>query len=250
VLVGEVPRLGTPLLAWPRVGAALHEQLRPGAAPGLVTLPDSTRIFEVQQRTLSDGASMIGVLVQLHDVTAREIEWRRVRARLAEQEVEQEALRDQALRDPLTGLLNRRALEQRFAQGMVAPAALVLLDLDHFKRINDMHGHAQGDAVLCAFAAELRSAVRSGDAVFRIGGEEFALLLPGLNATQAQQRMLALHAHLAGARLAGLAQPIGFSAGVVDASVAGAGLPGLLATADEALYRAKAAGRGRTLLAA
>ena len=90
-------------------------------------------------------------------------------------------LDDQASRDVITGLLNRRgfddALEEVWADGSVPSAAVIFFDLDHFKRVNDTYGHATGDDVLRAFAGELIRTVRSGDVVARTGGEEFGVLL-------------------------------------------------------------------------
>jgi diguanylate cyclase (GGDEF)-like protein len=86
-----------------------------------------------------------------------------------------------ARQDPLTGLDNRWALRERFealAPGPARPAALIYLDLDGFKPINDIHGHQVGDALLRAVAARLTASLRPGDSVYRIGGDEFVMLLP------------------------------------------------------------------------
>jgi diguanylate cyclase (GGDEF)-like protein len=186
-------------------------------------------------RPLGAGRRRIGTLLQLHDVTARENERRQVMQHLAQRDAEQALLRDQALRDPLTGLWNRRALEERFVHErragaeIASPLAVVLLDLDHFKRVNDRHGHAVGDAVLRDVGHELRAAVRAGDAVFRIGGEEFALLLPGLDAQQAQRRLADLHLRFEGLRPGGLPEAVSFSAGVSSTVGQGWSLAALLA---------------------
>lgn len=151
--------------------------------------------------------------------------------------------------DPLTGLPNRVALRAR-ADALEAQAAdhrgaaLILLDLDRFKRINDEHGHQAGDDVLAAFGAVLADAVRGDDLAYRLGGEEFAVLVPGLNlegAADLAQRLLHTirRADLAGHRVTA-------SAGV-GISPAGESVSWkrLFAQADAALYRAKHDGRDR-----
>ncbi|MFT3820101.1 MAG: diguanylate cyclase [Rubrivivax sp.] len=253
---GAPPRLGTPLAQWPRVGPPLAQRLLSGPDDGTpLRLADPEAFYDLRSRTLGAGRRHIGTLLQLHDVTARERERHQVMQHLAQRDAEHSLLRDQALRDPLTGLLNRRALEERFAQEHAgqgaggAPLAVVLLDLDHFKRINDAHGHAVGDAVLRDIGAELRGLVRAGDAVFRIGGEEFALLLPGLDAPQAQRRLAGLHERFAALRPGGVPHAVTFSAGVASTAAQGWSLARLLAAADGALYDAKAAGRACTRVA-
>lgn len=149
-------------------------------------------------------------------------------------------LSGEASSDPLTGLLTRRALFRRLA--LLGPGASVcLLDLDHFKRLNDTAGHDAGDAALAAFGALLRSSVREDDAAGRYGGEEFLVAVP-------------VGPDVAAARVAELRErwrrttpPVTFSAGI--AVVTGTGAHAAVTAADRALYRAKAAGRDRTELA-
>ena len=99
---------------------------------------------------------------------------------------QREHLRREAATDGLTGLLNHRGAQERLrreietAAATGAPLSVAVVDLDHFKRINDSHGHAEGDRALAAAAAKLRAVVRAGDAVGRLGGEEFVLVLPGV----------------------------------------------------------------------
>lgn len=165
-----------------------------------------------------------------------------------------EDLARQASADPLTGLANRRAFDRAMADRLAIGAqagCVAIFDLDHFKLINDRLGHAVGDAVLVRFAAVLRSSVRDGDVVARIGGEEFAALLGG--ATTEQARLVCERIRL---RLANGAEPLSsgevvrvtVSAGV--ASLAGSTTADALAAADAALYRAKREGRNRLRLAA
>jgi len=182
-----------------------------------------------------------------------------LQAQVAENERLQGRLRAQALEDPLTGLHNRRHLMEA-GEALLAllrrrgePLAVVLLDLDHFKQVNDRYGHEAGDQVLCGFAALLRRETRAEDLACRFGGEEFVLLLPGAHAEQARGRVQALLQRFRALAFTGHAgQGFGcsFSAGVADTLRADATLPALLAQADAALYAAKEAGRGRVELAA
>jgi diguanylate cyclase (GGDEF)-like protein len=151
-------------------------------------------------------------------------------------------------------LHNRRALEQRFAHELQhqrstgRPLTLVLLDIDDFKDVNDRFGHAAGDAVLQTLGRTMTEGLRASDAVFRIGGEEFALLMPDADGPQALQRVQALHQRVA-ARV-GLpgGQAVRFSAGVSSCRDSACTLDELLRRADVALYAAKAAGRNRSVL--
>lgn len=157
-------------------------------------------------------------------------------------------LRREARTDPLTGLANRRAfddlLEREFGryERHGEPLALLAIDIDHFKRLNDRSGHPAGDAALAALAAVLAAQVRHGDSVARTGGEEFAMLLTDCPADAALHRARALRAVVA-AESAAWPDPITVSIGVA-AIPDHAGAPAELVTAaDTALYAAKAAGR-------
>ncbi|WP_251309152.1 GGDEF domain-containing protein [Halomonas sp. NCCP-2165] len=171
---------------------------------------------------------------------------------------QREALIQQSRTDPLTGLDNRRHLYEVAAQEFAryrrgaAPPSLVLIDLDHFKRINDAYGHPTGDAVLVALARTLLSEVREVDRVARLGGEEFAVLLPDSDpagATRLAERIrariacLALPDRATGERLTA-------SFGVATATPRMVGLEALYAVADRRLYRAKAEGRDRVVAGA
>ncbi|MEN9411483.1 MAG: hypothetical protein RL216_3457 [Pseudomonadota bacterium] len=156
----------------------------------------------------------------------------------------------QALTDALTGLGNRRALEGAL-EGMVRPFALVALDLDGFKAVNDRLGHAAGDHVLATVARRLEGACRAGDAVLRLGGDEFVLLLPGMVLADAVLRRMRRV-------IAAVAKPIpwegevariGLSAGVILAEEGGnPPADALLPRADAALYAAKRAGKGQAVV--
>jgi diguanylate cyclase (GGDEF)-like protein len=156
-----------------------------------------------------------------------------------------------AAQDPLTALLNRRAFETRLAEEIARARrhgralSLAVLDLDHFKRINDCFGHPVGDEVLRETARRLRAVARPEDVLGRIGGEEFVWLLPGASAARASaagdraRSALAFEAFEHG-------MPVTASVGVCDLAVAGDG-DALYRLADEALYWAKTHGRNMTL---
>jgi diguanylate cyclase (GGDEF)-like protein len=164
-------------------------------------------------------------------------------------------MRDQASTDELTGLANRRAFmalgaaavdqAQRYQRSL----SLLLVDIDHFKRINDTHGHAAGDAALRAVADALRSVSRTADTAGRLGGEEFALLLP--ETTAAEGVVLAERLRSAVTELAvqhgGVTIAFTCSIGVAEQGSTTDSMNALLNAADAAMYRAKAEGRDRVV---
>lgn len=179
--------------------------------------------------------------------------------RTAELEASYQQMRQLALTDGLTGAMNRRAIEELGGRELVrarrgeAPVALVLLDVDHFKHINDTRGHPAGDAVLQQLVQRLREAMRGYDAIGRWGGEEFLLVLPGLSLAQEEGRRRVEHLHRCVADEAfgiGGAErlPVTCSAGAVEAT-AGTGetFESLISRADAALYEAKQGGRNRVV---
>ncbi|HTZ88056.1 MAG TPA: GGDEF domain-containing protein [Solirubrobacteraceae bacterium] len=158
--------------------------------------------------------------------------------------------------DYLTGLLNRRAFDVEFreqcdrAQRSGVPIALATFDLDHFKQINDRHGHAEGDRVLREFAALLERELRGGDTLARVGGEEFAVVLFGVGLREAVAFAERIGRELAeqsasAAREVGSLPPLSTSAGVAELSPEAPDPAALMLLADRALYAAKAAGRRR-----
>lgn len=161
--------------------------------------------------------------------------------------------RNEAIIDPLTGLLNRHALGRRFLelahQAKLAdqPVCVVLCDVDGFKQINDEHGHGRGDAVLRDIAYEMRKRLRSFELVYRLGGEEFLILLAGVSRHSGAQIAERLRATIERARPGGL--PITLSVGMSAAHGADVDYDTLFSAADEALYEAKRAGRNRVIVA-
>ena len=212
----------------------------------------------------------IGVLAHqrtqvLHHTRAklrtRETELQALNAALSERlnEIERlhAELRDQAIRDPLTGLFNRRylqsTLEREWArcQREGVPLCVMLLDIDHFKQVNDRHGHGVGDQVLVRLGQLLLEQSRREDLACRYGGEEFLLLLPGMGADEAYERaqawrqaFAALDILVNGARLS-----LSLSVGVAVAPDHANEPDLLIRQADMALYAAKAQGRNRVVMA-
>lgn len=166
-------------------------------------------------------------------------------------EAAQADLRRLARTDPLTGTLNRLALDEEArrlsAHCGVDGLAVLMLDADHFKAINDRHGHAGGDRVLAALAHGIGARLRPGDVLGRVGGEEFLVLLPHTDLATATALAEELRAHVAALplRLDGLAQAITVSIGVAVGDPADGGADALIRRADRALYAAKRAGRNR-----
>lgn len=168
-----------------------------------------------------------------------------------------QVLREQSIRDPLTGLFNRRYLEETLAREMARskrsgrPLSLVVADLDHFKRINDTHGHAAGDLVLKAAARHLMASVRAGDVACRFGGEEFVLILPDCTKAAALDKAEHLRSQLRGLAVAAEGQAVTFtgSFGVASAPVDAEDAVALFAAADAAVYLAKEQGRDRVVAA-
>lgn len=163
----------------------------------------------------------------------------------------QNRLRDEALQDPLTGLLNRRGLSEAvraclcYLQRRLQPAALLMIDLDHFKQLNDQCGHDVGDQILMQLATAVNRQLRQSDVLARFGGEEFVLFLP--NTDQAQAGMIAQRVLLAVNQLpipVNATNPLSVSIGIAlfgpDYDFASE-----LKKADQALYRAKHLGRNR-----
>jgi diguanylate cyclase (GGDEF)-like protein len=159
----------------------------------------------------------------------------------------------QAIIDPLTGAFNRRHME-RCVDDVIerqhrssAPASVLLIDIDHFKRINDQLGHAKGDSVLTAMVSLIRKRARKLDLLFRVGGEEFMLLLPDTREADAAAVAEELRASIAESAL--------LEGGAVTASIGvselhpGESLDSWMKHADDAMYAAKKAGRNRVVRA-
>jgi diguanylate cyclase (GGDEF)-like protein len=169
-----------------------------------------------------------------------------------------ETLRHQSTIDPLTGLYNRRFFDESLkrelarAQRSRSACSVVMVDLDHFKRINDTYGHDGGDLVLQAAARIITDRVRASDVVCRYGGEELILMLPDCSIEEAAKCAESIRASLTGIAIQHLGQTInGVSAsfGIAGFPTDGQGELELLQAADRALYVAKKGGRNRVVTA-
>ena len=200
--------------------------------------------YQCTRTPLCDASGKVdGVLQTRHDVTRQRQEAQRL-------QLLQGHLLEMAHRDALTNLANRRYLELKLerlaADSASSLCALLFIDLDRFKPINDVHGHDTGDAVLSAVAARLKQALRGTDLLARIGGDEFAILLEGVTESGARA--------VAGKIIQALDEPfaelsppnrLGLSVGI-SLFKSGAGMPGeVLVEADQAMYRAKRRGGGQ-----
>jgi len=176
--------------------------------------------------------------------------------KIAEVEALKTRLEQQATRDFLTGLFNRRHLNDVMPQMLALsqrerqPLAVAIIDLDHFKSVNDRHGHVAGDTLLAAFGGLLNENTRQSDLAFRFGGEEFCLLMPGTTADSARRKVL--HLLQAWRRRAfhfetGSLMANTFSAGVADSLGETESVERLLKVADDRLLEAKRGGRNQVL---
>lgn len=206
--------------------------------------PDGRYLWVLHGVTVVPGAdgSPAWFAVSAQDITER---------RQAEEELRSltATLTEQAIRDPLTGLANRTLLEERLRAALTRDGrtglstALLFLDLDGFKAVNDRHGHATGDRVLQAIAQRLASAVRPSDTVARVGGDEFVVLVEGATDETVRLLVTRLEQAVAGAGPT-LDLKVGVSVGVA-VSTAGETEPmTLLQAADAAMYVVKAARQG------
>jgi len=250
-IFGVAPRTFTPTTE--RILSLVHPADRAGLAAALNGRQGYNRDYRIRrpdgaERTLHTQAEVV------RDEGGRAVRLRGTVQDVTERVRAEEALRHQARHDALTGLPNRALLHERMAAALgdeadaPRPLALLLLDLDHFKEVNDTFGHEQGDALLCQVAARLRGAVRGDDTVARLGGDEFAVLLPGCDAPGAARVAADIRAALAAPlRVEGQALQTGASVGIALGPAHGTDGPTLLRRADVAMYTAKRARRGHAL---
>jgi diguanylate cyclase (GGDEF)-like protein len=232
------------------------------AGPHEIAVGTPPRYFDVGDVALGYGGRNVGRLILLREITHRKDTEFRLQAAHAELERQLEAnlalqqqLREQAIRDGLTGLHNRRFFDEvgpvllADAERTRSPLVMAMIDIDLFKRLNDTHGHQAGDAVLRMVGAFLRKSVRQGDMVFRLGGEEFLILLPHATGEDALRRLDEWRALFAGQVIehGGTSLTATFSIGLALYPDNGRCIGDLLQRADQALYQAKAQGRNRAV---
>ncbi|HEY9761078.1 MAG TPA: histidine kinase N-terminal 7TM domain-containing protein [Trichocoleus sp.] len=250
--------------------------------PGKLTLPHWPELAELTQNLLADNAEMLleptpgcylevhsiplrnhnqvltGHLIVMRNVTQRhqiEVELRQANQRLKKQLHEikrlQVKLKEQAIRDSLTGLFNRRYFDERLPKELKRaaredyPVAVILFDLDFFKHINDTFSHHAGDEALRTFAKLLQHHCRGVDIACRYGGEEFVLALPGMSLMQAHQRAeeIRLDCQAAYVTYENQRIPLTVSGGIGVFPKTGETYDEVLKMVDEALYQAKSEGR-------
>ena len=224
---------------------------------------DSSRYLDLRVTPLYDRGKLLnGRLMVFRDVTERkqvEKRLRYVNERLQTQLIEigllQSKLREQAIRDSLTNLFNRRYLEETLDRELSRagrenyPVCIIMIDLDHFKKVNDTYGHEAGDLVLKAIADTLSEQSRRGDFACRYGGEEFVIAMPNINLETSYARAEALRQDLTLLRVPfGCYQlSVTISVGIACYPENGSSRAAILRAADRAMYAAKDAGRNHIL---
>jgi diguanylate cyclase (GGDEF)-like protein len=179
----------------------------------------------------------------------------RLQGQLIEIGLLQSKLREQAIRDPLTNLFNRRYLEETLDRELSRanrenyPVCVIMIDLDHFKRVNDTYGHEAGDLVLQAIANALSEHSRRGDFACRYGGEEFVVAMPNMNLEAAYERAENLRRSLTTLRVSyeDYSISVTISMGIACYPENGPTREAILRAADQAMYAAKQAGRDHIL---
>jgi diguanylate cyclase (GGDEF)-like protein len=244
----QIRRAGRYRSAWAMVSLGLGLMVVPRLAPLLELLAGGTpRTGDALLGLGISGFLAVGMLG--------------VRELFAQVQRQQGVLYERATRDALTGLINRQhalqlgALEVQRARRGAHPLGVLMVDIDHFKLVNDQHGHQKGDEVLQLVARTLSDQLRVTDVLGRLGGEEFVVILPGEEEPEVKEVAERLRAAVEAACGAGsgLAQPLTISIGrahlVPDERPAEEQLGAAMVAADAALYRAKAEGRNRVVAA-
>lgn len=228
----------------------------------LRTEDGSHRHFNLTWNLIADS-DPASYLLLMQDISEQETELQLLKTkndelqqRLADIERLKNRIREQSIRDPLTNLYNRRFLnefmerELALARRNQKPLAVIMLDLDHFKQLNDQFGHQTGDKVIEMVARHLLRQSRRTDILFRYGGEEFLVILPNTNTTQARHLAENWRVHVEQTQVFAKHQAVNItlSAGVAVYPEHGTTTFNLIQAADEALYQAKAAGRNQVVM--
>ncbi len=224
----------------------------------LVGFKEIGKTYEVSSQVVKPWGRSAGKMLVLRDVTRRKaaedrmtVMSRDLQSRLEENIRLQGLLKEDAIRDPLTELHNRRhandilpLIIENARQG--DEVAVILIDIDNFKQVNDRFGHAVGDTVLKAFAHMLNEQALEGEHVFRYGGEEFLFVIPGTNRERVKRRCAEWRARIGERQLDELGDMrLTFSSGIAFSPQTGSTLDSVTTAADVALYRAKISGRNR-----
>ena len=229
--------------------AAAARDVEAGVVGATIPIDSSNRELAGLSTALS---AMTGKLQRAREHLEVQVKDRTQALQLANDELQQ-----LARRDPLTGLMNRRALDERLQQAFAnarrsaSPVSLLMVDADYFKRVNDRFGHDAGDLVLKALAQLLQSRLRETDCAARLGGEEFAVLLPATDIEGALFVAQDLVRRAADQVHPGVGS-VTISVGVASYGPLGSADPAaprqLLCEADQALYAAKGAGRNQAMI--
>jgi diguanylate cyclase (GGDEF)-like protein/PAS domain S-box-containing protein len=230
-----------------------------------MNLPDNpVRYLDLRITALYNDENLLkGRLIVFRDITDRkdvEKDLRRAMDRLQTQLIEigllQSQLREQAIRDSLTSVFNRRYMEETLDRELARaaresyPLCLIMMDLDHFKKVNDTHGHEAGDVVLKALADTIARQSRHGDFVCRYGGEEFVLVMPNITLATARERADELHKMVSSLNIpyGDITLTTTISMGIAMYPNHGDNKADILRAADKAMYIAKNTGRNRIIV--
>lgn len=253
--------IGSHLQQYPMLNDVLKPLLAQGAKDRFdIVLGQPERHFELKKVPLAHHNEEVGLLLMLRDITHRKLAEIQLKDAMAALEAQletnlqlQRQLHEDAIRDVLTGIHNRRFLDE-LKTGLEAefvrskePLAAVMIDIDYFKRLNDTYGHYAGDQVLRTISTFLQSSIRQSDYVFRMGGEEFLILLPHTSREQALIRASTWCTKFAAFKIPLEEDTISvtFSAGIAIFPADADSIDILINLADKALYQAKEGGRNR-----
>jgi len=241
---------GMPGSARPAASPSAYPAMHAALVAWQRTVQDSSDVWErIERLAAMDLAEVLAIVASAHEIAGLNRELRQEKAALAEANRRLERL---ALRDPLTGAYNRYRIEQTIdaelsaAQRYARDCALLLFDVDHFKQVNDVHGHEAGDRVLIALTEAVSGALRGCDYLGRWGGEEFVIVASSTSLGEACRLAERLRALIAGLEIDGYPEHVTVSLGVA-AWRPGDDRKSLVARADRAMYRAKRQGRNRVV---